>query len=143
MAASTERAVDFDGLAQRTPIIGGAIVGFALMVVGAASLGTGSAPGFEVRLPTYVLAGAVGFVGALLTMRYAPQDCRTVLRRATAAGVIGFGLVTLGTEGIIYAFVVLVPDLSLYLLSGAVIASGLAYWSYRSWHTVDDLTRPW
>ena len=143
MAASRERAIDFEGLAQRTPIIGGALAVVAVMVVGAASLVVGSAPGFEVRLPTYVLAGAVGFVGALLTMRYAPQDCRTVLRRAAVAGVLGFGLVTLGTEGVIYAFLVLVPDLSLYLLSGAVVASGLAYWSYRSWHTVDDLTRPW
>ena len=143
MAASTERAVDFEGLAARVPIVGGSIVVVAVMVVGAASIVTGSAPGFEVRLPTYVLAGAVGFVVALLAMRYSPRERRTVLRSAAVAGVGGFAVATLGTEGVVYTFLVVASDRMLYAVSAAVVVCGLVYWSYRSWNTVDNLTQPW
>lgn len=143
MATSREREVDREELAERAPLIGGSIVVLAGLAVGAASFIDGPTPGFGVRLPIYVLAGAVVFVGALLAMRYSPRNSRAVLGRAMLAGVLGFAVVGLGVEAVIYAFVVVAPHLSLYLLSAAVVGCGLGYWSVRNWHTVDNLTRPW
>jgi hypothetical protein len=143
MAASTERAVDSEALARRATVAGAVLLAVALGVVGGVSLLRGATPGFGTRLPTYALAGALGFVGALLSMRDSPRDPSAVLRRAAVAGVGGFGGLTLGMEGAVYALLVVAPDLSLYLVAAAVVGCGLAYWSYRSWHTVEDLTRPW
>lgn len=143
MAASTERAVDSEVLVRRAPVIGGAALVAAFLFVGGMSLLKGTATGFETRLPTYALAGAVVFVGALLAMRYSPREPATVLRWGAVAGIGGFAIATLGTEGVIYALVVVAPDLSLYAVSAGVVACGLVYWSYRSWDTVEDLTRPW
>lgn len=143
MATSRERAVDREELAERAPLIGGSIVGIAGLAVGAASFIDGPTPGFEVRLPIYVLVGAVVFVGALLTMRDSPRNSRAVLSHAMLTGVLGFAVVCFGVEAVIYAFVVVAPGLSLYLLSAVVAGGGLAYWSVRNWHTVDNLTRSW
>jgi hypothetical protein len=143
MATSTNRNVDREELAERAPVVGGLLVVAVALAVGAASLIDGPTAGFGVRLPVYVLAGAVVFVGALLTMRNSPQNGSTVLRFATVAGFLGFVVIGLGTEAVVYGFVVVAPELSVYFASAMIIASGLVYWSVRNWHAVDDLTRPW
>jgi len=143
MATSTDGIGDRARLAERTPIVGGTLVVVAALAVGVASFVDGATAGFGVRFPVYLLAGAVVFVGALLTMRYSPQDGTTVLRRAIAAGFLGFVVLGLGTEAVVYGLIVVAPELSLYLASAVIVACGLVYWSFRNWHTVDDLTRPW
>jgi len=142
MAASTERAVDSEALARRAPVLGGAVLLAAVLVVGGVSLVKGP-PGFEARLPTYALAGSVGFGGALLALRNSPRDSRSVLQWAVATGLGGFAVATLGTEGIIYGLLTVASATSLYAVAGGLVVCGLVYWSYRSWHTVEDLTRPW
>lgn len=143
MATSTDGIADRERVVERAPIIGASLVPVAALAVGAASFVDGATAGFGTRLPVYVLAGAVVFVGALLMMRYSPEDGATVLRRATVAGFLGVVVVGLGTEAVVYGLLVVAPGLSLYLVSAATIACGLVYWSLRNWHTVDDLTRPW
>jgi len=143
MATSTDRIVDGEGLAERAPAVSGALVVVTVLAVGVASFIDGATAGFGVRLPVYVLAGAGIFLGALLTLRYLPQDGATVLRRAISAGFLGFVVVGLGTEAVVYGLVVLAPELSLYLASAVIVACGLVYWSLRNWHAVDDLTRAW
>lgn len=143
MATSTAGNVVRDVLAKRGPVVGGALVLVAGLAVGAASFVDGATAGFGVRFPIYVLAGSVVFVGALFTMRYSPRDGTTVLGRATLTAVLGFVVVGLGTEAVVYGLVVVAPKLSFYVLSAVTVACGLAYWSLRNWHTVDDLTRPW
>lgn len=143
MATSTEGIVDRDVLARRAPVIGGFLVLLAGLGVGVVSFDGGATAGFERRIPIYVLAGAVLFVGGLLAMRYSPRDGATVLRRATGAGFLGFVAVGLWSEAVVYGLIVVAPELSLYVVSAAVLACGLGYWSVRSWQSVDDLTRPW
>ncbi|MEF8814944.1 MAG: hypothetical protein V5A55_14185 [Halovenus sp.] len=143
MATSTDRIGGTEGLTERGPVVGGALVVVTVLAVGAASFVGGATTGFGIRLPVYVLSGAGVFVGALLTMRYLPQDGTTVLRRATAAGFLGFVGIGLGTEAVVYGLIVVAPELPLYVMAAVTVAGGLAYWSVRNWHTVDDLTRPW
>lgn len=142
MATSTE-GIDPEALAERAPVIGGSVVLLAGLVVGVASFDGGATTGFERRLPIYVLAGTVFFVGALLALRYSPRDGTTVLRRASGAGFLGFVVVGLWSEAVVYGLIVVAPGLSVYLAAAAVLACGLAYWSLRNWQAVDDLTRPW
>jgi len=143
MATSTNGIADREGLAERTLVAGGSLVVVATLLVGAASFVGGATAGFGGRLPVYLLAGAVVFVGALLAMRYSPQEGTTVLRRATAAGFLGVVGVGLGTEAVVYGLVIVAPGPYLYLAAAVIVGCGLVYWSFRNWHTVDDLTRPW
>ncbi|WP_436934600.1 hypothetical protein [Halovenus marina] len=143
MATSTDQTRDREGLLERVHIVGGSLVASVVLAVGVASFVDGATAGFGVRLPVYLLAGAVVFAGALVAMRYLPQDEMHVLRRATAAGVLGFVGISLGTEAVIYGLVVVAPQLSLYLASVGIVAGGLVYWSARNWRAVDDLTRGW
>lgn len=142
MGTSTRGNVDREELAEKAPIVGGGLVAVALAVA-AASFVAGGTTGFGARLPVYVFAGAAVFVGALLAMRYSPQEGTAVLRRSAVAGVLGFGGIALGTEAVVYSLIVVAPDLSVYLASVVLVACGLVYWSVRNWRAVDDLTRPW
>ena len=142
METSTGRAVDQEALTERAPVIGGFLIVMAGVAVGGASFLGGATPGFEGRLPVYALVGAVLFVGALLRMRYSPQQGSAVLRRATAIGVLGIVLVGLWAEAAVYGLIIVVPGLSLYLAAAVIVAIGLVYWSVRNWWNFDDLTRP-
>lgn len=138
-----QRLVDWERLAERAPIVGGLLVAVAPLAVGAASFVGGATAGFGIRLPVYVLVGAIVFVGTLLAMRYSPRDGTAVLRRATVVGFLGFVVIGLGTEAVVYGLIVVASELTLYLASAVIIACGLVYWSFRNWYTVDDLTQPW
>ena len=142
MGTSTKGDRGREELAEKAPIVGGGLV-VAALVVSAASFVAGEATGFGARFPVYVFAGAAVFVGALLAMRYSPQEGTAVLRRSAVAGVLGFGAIATGTEAVVYGLIVVAPDLSLYLASVVLVGCGLAYWSVRNWRAVDDLTRPW
>lgn len=143
MATPAKRNTDREELAESAPILGGVLVVAATLVVGAATFIGGATAGFGLRLPVYVLAGAVAFVGALLWMRDSPRDGTTVLRRAAAAGPVGFVVVSLGTEAVVYGLIIVASGPSLYLAAVLTVACGLVYWSLRNWRAVDDLTRPW
>lgn len=143
MAISTNESVTREELVKRAPVVGSALVVAAALIVGVASFVGGANAGFPERLPVYVLAGAVAFLGALLSMRSSPQEGTAVLRRATAVGCVGFAGVGLGTEAAIYGLIHIAPALALYLASVLAVVCGVIYWSVRNWRAVDDLTRPW
>jgi len=143
MATSTEGAIDREALIERVPVIGGSLVVIAGLAVGSASFVDGVTPGFRARLPVYALVGAVGFAATLLALRYSPRDRRAVLRNAALVGVLGFFVVGLWAEAIVYGLILVAPSMALYLLSAVIVCCGLGYWSLRSWHAVNDLTRPW
>lgn len=143
MATSSNGILGREGLTEKVPSVGGSLLAVAPLVVGAASFVGGASAGFGQRFPVYVLAGAVVFIGALLAMRYSPKDGTTVLRYATAAGILGFVGIALGIEAVVYGLMIVAPGLSLYLASAVIVACGLVYWSFRNWYAVEDLTQPW
>ncbi|MFC7197108.1 hypothetical protein ACFQL4_24765 [Halosimplex aquaticum] len=89
-----------------------------------------------------MLAGSVGFVAALLAAEHSEYYGREALVTATCVGIVGFVMIGLGTEGVVYGLTnpdaVVASHLSAYLLSAAMIASGLGYWTVRNWR---DVTR--
>lgn len=89
------------------------------------------------RVPYYVLAAAVVFVGAILLLEATGSDGRTVLTAAITAAVLSFVFVGLGVEGLRYAWdnpeEVIASQLLVYFLAAAVIATGIGYWGLRHW----------
>lgn len=140
MALSRNRLRNTDVLARTGSLIGLCTVALTAAFVGVLAIVSGETAGVVGRLPLYVLASAVVFVATLLAADETGTEGVTALVRAAVAGVSGFVLLALGAEGIIYAVTnpdaVVASHLFVYLLSAAIIASGLGYWSVRNWRDV-------
>lgn len=123
----------------------GALVAASTLVltasfVGFVGLATGAVAGTLSRLPAYVLALAVAFVGTLV---YYEETGRRYSRSLRAAGYVAaasFLLVGFGGEGIVYVLVapgeVFGTRLFAYLLSAGLIGSGVGYWGWRNWRAL-------
>lgn len=140
MALSRNRLQNTDVLARTGSLIALCTVALTAAFVGVLAIVSGETAGAVGRLPLYVLASAVVFVATLLAADETGTEGLTALVRAAVAGVGGFVLLALGVEGIIYAVTnpdaVVASHLFVYLLSAAIIASGLGYWSVRNWRDV-------
>jgi hypothetical protein len=140
MALSRSGLRNTGELARTGSLIGLCTVALTAAFVGVLALVSDETAGVVGRLPLYVLASAVVFVATLLRADETGTDGVTALMRAAVAGVGGFVLLALGVEGIIHAVTnpdaVVASHLFVYLLSAAIIASGLGYWSVRNWRDV-------
>ncbi|MFC7176451.1 hypothetical protein [Halosegnis marinus] len=139
MAARTSRLLDTDLPTRTVPAVVACTAALTAAFVGVVALAEG-APGVTGRLPVYVLAGAAVFVAALIGGDGPGTDGVIVLARAAVAGVAGFVLLGLGTEGVIHALAapesVVATHLFVYLLSAAMVSTGLGYWAVRNWRDV-------
>lgn len=137
MAVSTNRFVDPDALVRTGPLIGICTAVLTATFLGVVALASGEVSGFVERFPLYVLASSVAFVAAVLVLEHAHYPGSEVLGYATGIGVGGFVVIALGIEGVTYAATspeqVVASHLFVYLVSAAVFASGIAYWTARNW----------
>lgn len=143
MATTSDSLLERDGLGRTGPLVAGIGACTALLTasfLGMVGLASGDAVGVLARMPLYVLGSSVAFVGVLLAVDDYNQDGRLVLVQAAVAGVGAFVLGVLGAEGVLYAMTnpeaVVASHLFLYLLSAAIIASGLGYWGMEHWRDV-------
>jgi len=143
MATSSPQVFDRNALTDAGPLLGVWTALLTATFLGVVALLSGSVAGLVARLPLYVLGGAVTFVGVLLVLDHARTHGRVVLGHALAAAGGGFVLYSLATEGVLYALTspgdVVASHLFVYLLSAALVAAGLWYWSVRNWNDVDGL----
>lgn len=140
MATSAGGHLNSTALEESGPLVAGIgvyTVALTTAFVGMVALASGNATGFLGRLPVYVLASSVAFVGVLIAVDGPRQAGSTALVLGAVAGAGEFLLVTLATEGMVYAMTdpgaVVASHLFVYLLSAAVIASGLSYWGVQHW----------
>ncbi len=140
MATSLQRTVDRAMLARTGGLVGVCTAVLTAAFVGVVALASGNADGVGSRLQFYILAGALAFVGSLLVLEESRHDGRTVIQGALVAGIAGFVVVGLASEGVLYAMAdpetVLSSSLLVYLVAAALVASGLGYWSVRNWRLV-------
>ncbi len=105
--------------------------------IGIMSFITEGAPGATGRLPLYVLLTSVVFVAAIIILEMSQYDGRSVLTASVTAGVLGFIFISLGGEGLVYAWRnpddVITSQLLVYFIAAAVIGTGLGYWGLRHW----------
>ena len=130
---STNRPV----LARVGVLVVGSSLALTLAFFGLYAVASGTAVGLSDRVPFYVLAAAVTFAGALFGLDRRQWDGRDLLYFSTGIATVAFVLVTLGLEGVVFA--VQYPGESvasrrfLYLLSLALVATGLGYWGMCHW----------
>jgi hypothetical protein len=105
--------------------------------LGLVALLTGSVAGIQNRLPFYVLAMAIAFVGSILTLEGEFDAGREVLETAALAAVITVLTVTLAGEGVAYSLQdpgrVISSQLVFYFLAAGLMGTGLGYWGLRHW----------
>ncbi|MFT4921396.1 MAG: hypothetical protein ACI8XM_000593 [Haloarculaceae archaeon] len=110
--------------------------------LGVVALATGSVDGFAARLPFYVLAMAIAFVGSIIILEGELHRGPQILQMAAATAAGSFLLVMLGGEG--FAFIVQKPgqvlssQLLFYFLAAGLIGTGLGYWGVRHWHDITE-----
>ena len=119
-------------VARIAPLVAGSTLLLTLSFFGLIAFGRGGVAGVGGRVPFYVLAAAVTFAAALFGLDRRAGDGRNLLALSVAAAAVAFVLVTLGVEGVAYAITSPAEALStntvLYLLSAALVTTGLGYW---------------
>ena len=124
---------------------GGLLLVLATLVLTAGFLGvvglvTGSVTGLVDRLPFYVLAMAITFVGGMVILEGELRDPGRILRAAVAVALGAFLVVTFGGEGIAFVLQqpreVLSSQLLFYFLAAGLIGAGLGYWGVRHWNDI-------
>jgi hypothetical protein len=131
----------------RAARLGGVVLASTLVLtaafVGVLALVSGGNEGVGGRLPAYVLAMAVAFVGFVVAAeqrfdgRSRSVDGRRVLVTAGAFALTVLVTVSLSGEGVVYAVrnpdQVVASEVSLYFLAAGLIGTGLGYWGLRHW----------
>lgn len=117
-------------VAVSTAIVTAAFVGIVALVAGDVDDLTG-------RLPFYVLVMATVFVAFVFLIDSRGSDGQTVIISSIGVALLGFLVVLLSGEGVV--FLVRRPDqllasqLIVYLVSAGLVCTGLAYWGLRHW----------
>lgn len=120
----------------------GGLVAVSTAVVTAAFIGlvalvTGNAGEMTARLPFYVLVMAVVFVAFVFLIDSRGSDGQTVIISSIGVALLGFLLVFLSGEGVMFLVrrpgELLASQLIVYLVSAGLVCTGLAYWGLRHW----------
>jgi hypothetical protein len=98
---------------------------------------SGYADGVSNRLPYYVFGGAVVFVATMVYLENPNESGVPIFTSTLGLSVLGFTLISLSGEGVVYAArspgEVLGSQLVVYFLAAALVCTGTAYWSLHHW----------
>lgn len=129
--------VDGPRLGRLGLLVGASTLSLTASFVGIVALASGRARDTTARLPIYVTATAVVFVaGVVLFEQSRHRGRRSLVGSALAAAATLF-VAGLGGEGVVYALsnpgVVFELQLLGYLVSAALMGTGVGYWAWRNW----------
>ena len=122
------------------------IAGFTVVLtaafVGLVAVVAGDVSGTAGRVQYYVLALGLFFLLSLWQLDDREYDGLTILVAAAGIGVLGAAVVALATEGAVHAIEqpgeVIASDLFVYVLTAAMICTGLAVWTIRHWRELAE-----
>lgn len=127
-------------LGRLAAMVGLSTVALTASFVGLVALVTGNVTGTTSRLPFYLLATAAVFVAGVVLFEESRHEGRRALVAAVVAAVATLFVVGLGGEGVVYALEnpesAIRSQLFTYLLSAALIGTGVGYWSWRNWESL-------
>ncbi|WP_232687099.1 hypothetical protein [Halobacterium zhouii] len=113
--------------------------------VGVRSFLAGAAVGVSGRLPYYVFGGAVVFVVSMVYLEDPTRRGTQVFTSTASLSILGFTLIALGGEGVVYASrhpsELFGSQLVVYFLAAALVCTGSAYWSINHWRELAATTR--
>ena len=124
-------------LGRLAAIVALSTVALTASFVGLVALVTGSVDGTLSRLPIYLLVTAAVFVAAVVLFEESRHEGRGVLVAAALTAAATLFVVGFGGEGVVYALAnpeaAIRSQLFTYLLSAALIGTGVGYWGWRNW----------
>jgi hypothetical protein len=116
-------------IALSTFVITAAIVGLIAII-------DGDATGIGGHMPFYVLAAAVVFTALEVTFEFQLEDPIKILSTSAVLGVATLVLVTLASEGVLYAVAnpsFVLSRLIVYIVAAGLISTGVIFWAVRHW----------
>lgn len=129
--------IDTEMLPRAAGLVGVSTAIVTAAFIGVVALFTGDATNVANRLPFYVLVMAVVFTAFVFLIDSRASDGGTVIISSIGVALLGFLIVLLAGEGVV--FLVNKPDqllasqLIVYLVSAGLVCTGLAYWGLRHW----------
>ena len=124
-------------LGRLAAMVGLSTVALTASFVGLVALATGSVTGTLSRIPLYLLVTAAVFVAGVVLFEESRHDGRRALVAATLVAAATLFVVGFGGEGVVYALEdpeeVIRSQLFGYVVSAALIGTGIGYWGWRNW----------
>ncbi|MFB6143516.1 MAG: hypothetical protein ABEJ30_09275 [Halorientalis sp.] len=143
MATANRQRFDTEALGRAGALVAVCTLALTASFVGLVAIVSGEAAGLSERLPAYVLAMAAAFVGTVVVFEAANYDGATIITTAAAAALGALVVVTLGTEGVVFAARnparVVASQFLLYFLAAGMIGTGLGYWGIQHWQELTDV----
>lgn len=89
------------------------------------------------RIPWYLVLTATVFVATIILLEEGGADGSTIIISALLFSGLGFALIALAVEGVLFAIeypdLVFVSQLVLYFFAAGLIGTGIAYWALNHW----------
>jgi hypothetical protein len=89
------------------------------------------------RIPWYFVISAGVFVATIILLEEGGADGSTIIISALLFSTLGFGLISLAVEGVLFAInypeLVFISQLVLYFFAAGLIGSGIGYWALNHW----------
>lgn len=129
--------IDAEWLPRAAAIVGVSTAVVTAAFIGIVALASGDATDVTNRLPYYVLVMAIVFTAFVFLIDARAPDGGTVIISSVGVALLGFLVVFLSGEGVIYLVnnpdELLASQLIIYLVSAGLVCTGLAYWGLRHW----------
>lgn len=133
---ATDR-IDADWLPRAVALVGLSTAVVTAAFIGIVALASGDAADVTDRLPFYVLVMAVVFTVFVFLIDARASDGGTVIVSSIGVALLGFLVVFLSGEGVVFLVnnpdALLASQLIVYLVSAGLVCTGLAYWALRHW----------
>lgn len=113
-------------------------------LVGVLALTEGLTTGIGGRVPYYVLATAIVFVGLIVSLENNLDDGARIITTSVVVSVVSLVVISLSVEGILFGLAFpdrLLSNLLPYFLSAGLISTGLIIWAIRHWREFVRQTR--
>jgi hypothetical protein len=136
--------VDNKRLGMAVGLIAGSTLLVTSSLVGILAVTEGLVDGFGGRIPYYVLAAAMVFVGLLVALELELDDGARIITTSSVVATVALVVVSLSIEGLLFG--VEFPDrlfsnLLPYFLAAGLISTGLIIWALRHWREFVSQTR--
>ncbi len=113
-------------------------------LVGVLALTEGLTTGIGGRVPYYVLATAIVFVGLVVFLERELDDGARIITTSVVVSVVSLVVISLSVEGILFGVAFpdrLLSNLLPYFLSAGLISTGLIIWAIQHWREFVRQTR--
>lgn len=123
-------------------VIGASTLLLTASFIGVLAFLNGEVGATSSRIPWYFVVAAVVFVATIILLEEGGADGSTIIISALLFSGLGFILVSLAVEGVLFAIeypeLVFVSQLVLYFFAAGLIGTGIGYWALNHWREFSE-----